>query len=149
MIKFRDYLTELFDKPLLFVQIRNSIDLAKYMFTTVSGYSYFVEIENIGGNYEIAFSAQLSSGLKTLNFEAELKGNATKVISTVAAICELYFTKHTDIGPDGDVNSIYYIALESSRIKLYNAVIKKFLNDHQIPYQFSKDGPMGKFKLFP
>jgi len=149
MIKFKDYLTELFDKPLPYIQTRKSEDLAKFQFRTSSGHDYIVTIENEDKNYQISFSTKLSNGRQTYSFNDELKGNASQVMSTVISICQLYFTKQADIGPDGDVESIYYIADDLSRIKLYNAIIKKFLNDHHIPYKFMMNSAMGQFKLFP
>ena len=115
-------------QPYPYEQVEDSRIQAKYTFNTDKGLTYFVGIGRGNDEKNIHVSFWLYQperrGLDRMNMEIANTGDARKVFATVIDITKKYVNEHNP-------NRIIFTASENSRIRLYDAFVKRL--DRELP----------------
>lgn len=147
MQTFKDYLVELFDKPLPFEVVQNTFSILQYKFVVNDNLFYEVSIYKNQKLYDVMlydvnFSAIATNDdkkvmISTNSQEVSNKGYNILVMSTIIAICKHAFMEICPLH-HGDI--IVADGTTGSRNKLYNVIIKKFLTQAGIPFAQLRPG---------
>lgn len=130
-------------QPYPYEQVENSRIQAKYTFNTDRGLTYFVGIGRGSDEKIIHISFWLHQpeqrGLNRMNMEIANTGDARKVFATVIDIVKKYVNEHKP-------NRIIFTASEDSRIRLYDAFVKRL--DRELPGYISTPKVQGMSAWF-
>ena len=123
MITFKEYLTEIFDKPYTFKYIGKHPkwpDRHDYSFNTPHDKGYKVSFyHGLGGSDDNA-EVEFADGVGNFDINKRQGHNAHQIFSTVKHVIKHHLDTHPEI------KSISFSGSEKSRVKLYDRLVSKF-----------------------